>query len=129
LWCSWVIVGREAKIFYSGDSGYGPHFKEIGEKYGPFDLTLLECGQYDERWSNIHMMPEETVRAHLELRGKMLIPVHWGAYTLSFHAWTDPVERVTEAALKYQVSISTPKIGETVVITSKEFPTNRWWRN
>jgi L-ascorbate metabolism protein UlaG (beta-lactamase superfamily) len=128
LWCSWVIVGRETKIYYSGDSGYGPHFKEIGEKYGPFDLTLLECGQYDERWSNIHMIPEETVRAHLDLRGQMLIPVHWGAFTLSFHAWTDPVERVTEAALKYQVSISTPKIGETVVITSKDFPTRPWWR-
>jgi L-ascorbate metabolism protein UlaG (beta-lactamase superfamily) len=129
LWCSWVIAGRETKIYYSGDGGYGPHFKEIGEKYGPFDLTLLECGQYDERWSSIHMKPEETVLAHLDLRGKMLIPVHWGAFTLSFHAWTDPVERVTEAALKYQVSISTPKIGETVVIPSKDFPTSPWWRN
>ncbi|WHY65004.1 MBL fold metallo-hydrolase [Neobacillus sp. SuZ13] len=128
MWCSWVIAGRETKIYFSGDSGYGPHFKEIGEKYGPFDLTLLECGQYDERWSSIHMMPEETVQAHLDLGGQLLIPVHWGAFTLAFHAWTDPVERVTEAALRHQVNISTPKIGETVVITSKDFPTKQWWR-
>ncbi|NHC42832.1 MBL fold metallo-hydrolase [Bacillus sp. MM2020_1] len=128
MWCSWVIAGRGTKVFFSGDSGYGPHFKEIGGKYGPFDLTLLECGQYDERWSSIHMMPEETVQAHLDLGGQLLIPVHWGAFTLAFHAWTDPVDRVTEAALNHQVRISTPKIGETVVITSKDFPTSLWWR-
>ncbi len=74
------------------------------------------------------MMPEETVQAHLDLGGQLLIPVHWGAFTLAFHAWTDPVERVTEEALKQQVSISTPKIGESVVITSKDFPTSLWWR-
>lgn len=127
LWCSWVILGRETKIYYSGDSGYGPHFKGIGEKYGPFDLTLMECGQYDARWSTIHMLPEETVQAHLDLGGKWLIPVHWGAFTLAFHSWTDPVERVLRAAKEQQVSISTPKIGETVVIHSEEFPSSTWW--
>lgn len=129
LWCSWVIAGRETKIYYSGDSGYGPHFKEIGAKYGPFNLTLLECGQYDERWSAIHMLPEETVQAHLDLKGQMLIPVHWGAFTLAYHAWTDPIERVTEAALKNEVSVLTPKIGETVSIAAQGVPSNPWWRN
>ncbi|MDF2683242.1 MAG: hypothetical protein K0R47_4432 [Brevibacillus sp.] len=126
LWCSWVIVGRETRVYFSGDSGYGPHFKEIGEKYGPFDLTMMECGQYDERFL-IHMMPEETVQAHLDLRGKLLIPIHWGAFTLTFHLWTDPIERVTKAASEQNVIIATPKIGETVVIASKEIPMSAWW--
>lgn len=128
LWCSWVIVGSETKVFFSGDSGYGPHFKDIGERYGPFNLTLMECGQYDERWSAIHMLPEETVQAHLDLLGQLLIPIHWGAFTLSFHAWTDPVERVTQAALKRGVRIATPRIGESFEIYSEEVPTNKWWR-
>ncbi|SFC91293.1 L-ascorbate metabolism protein UlaG, beta-lactamase superfamily [Bacillus sp. OV322] len=127
LWCSWVIAGRETKVFYSGDSGYGPHFKEIGEKYGPFHLTLLECGQYDERWSAIHMMPEQTVQAHLDLGGNLLIPVHWGAFTLAFHSWTDPAERVTKAARKHQIDISTPRIGETVLFASGQYPNTSWW--
>jgi L-ascorbate metabolism protein UlaG (beta-lactamase superfamily) len=128
LWCSWVIAGQKTKVYYSGDSGYGPHFKDIGEKFGPFDLTLMECGQYDERWSTIHMVPEETIQAHLDLGGQLLIPVHWGAFTLAFHSWTDPVERVTKAALEHHVNITTPKIGETVAIASNGFPTSRWWR-
>ncbi|MCR8632079.1 MBL fold metallo-hydrolase [Paenibacillus radicis (ex Xue et al. 2023)] len=127
LWCSWVIVGRETRVYFSGDSGYGPHFKEIGETYGPFDLTMMECGQYDERWL-IHMKPEETVQAHLDLRGQLLIPIHWGAFTLAFHLWTDPIERVTKAASAQKVIIATPKIGETVVIASKEIPTSTWWK-
>lgn len=127
LWCSWVIVGSDTRVYFSGDSGYGPHFKEIGEIYGPFDLTMMECGQYDERFL-IHMKPEETVRAHLDLRGKLLIPIHWGAFTLAFHLWTDPIERVTKAASEQKVNIATPKIGETVIITSKEIPTSAWWR-
>ncbi|MDG5472345.1 MBL fold metallo-hydrolase [Jeotgalibacillus sp. ET6] len=128
LWCSWVILGDETKIFYSGDSGYGPHFREIGESYGPFDLTLLECGQYDERWSAIHMRPEETVQAHLDVRGRVLIPVHWGAFTLAFHSWTDPVERVTKAAISHNIIISTPKMGESVLIQSENYPSFEWWR-
>lgn len=128
LWCSWVIYGHAAKIFFSGDSGYGPHFKEIGDKYGPFDLTLMECGQYDERWATIHMMPEETVQAHLDLRGKVMIPIHWGAFTLALHDWTDPVERAVKAAKERNTMISTPKIGETVFIQAASYPASAWWR-
>jgi L-ascorbate metabolism protein UlaG (beta-lactamase superfamily) len=128
LWCSWVIEGRESKIFFSGDSGYGPHFKEIGDKYGPFDLTLMECGQYDERWAAIHMMPEETVQAHLDVQGKVMIPIHWGAFTLALHDWTDPVERAVKAALDRQARIATPKIGETVFVPSAAYPSLPWWR-
>ncbi|PPA71086.1 MBL fold metallo-hydrolase [Jeotgalibacillus proteolyticus] len=128
LWCSWVIKGNETKVFYSGDSGYGPHFKEIGKKYGPFDLTLIECGQYDKRWAGVHMFPEQSVQAHLDVGGRLMIPVHWGAFTLAFHSWTDPVERATKAAIKQGVSISTPKMGETVLIHSDHYPDRAWWR-
>ncbi len=128
LWCSWVIKSELFNIFFSGDSGYGPHFKEIGAKYGPFDLTLMECGQYDRRWEAIHMTPEETVQAQLDVKGKMLIPIHWGAFTLALHDWTDPIDRVTKAAQKESLAISTPRIGETVYIGSKDYPRNMWWK-
>lgn len=128
LWCSWVIHSLQTKIFFSGDSGYGPHFQEIGEKYGPFDLTLMECGQYDERWSAIHMMPEETVQAQIDVKGKMMIPIHWGAFTLALHDWFDPIDRVTKEAKFRNIAISTPKIGETVIVGTDKYPNSMWWK-
>ncbi|MCM3719221.1 MBL fold metallo-hydrolase [Fictibacillus phosphorivorans] len=127
LWCSWVIEGTGAKIYFSGDSGYGPHFKEIGEKFGPFDLTLMECGQYHEKWAAIHMMPEETVKAHIDVKGKRLIPIHWGAFTLSLHTWTDPIERVVKAADANDMNILTPMIGEKVSL-DEEHTRSNWWQ-
>jgi L-ascorbate metabolism protein UlaG (beta-lactamase superfamily) len=129
LWCSWVINGQDTNIYFSGDSGYGPHFKEIGEKYGPFDLTLMECGQYHEKWAAIHMMPEETVQAHLDVKGKMMIPIHWGGFTLSLHDWTDPIERAIKAASKHNVFICTPQIGEVVQLNSDAYPQSMWWKS
>ncbi|MEW9699113.1 MBL fold metallo-hydrolase [Paenibacillus sp. SI8] len=128
LWCSWVIKGKQTSIFFSGDSGYGPHFKEIGDKYGPFDLTLMECGQYDERWSDIHMMPEESVEAHLDVKGKVMMPIHWGAFTLALHAWTDPVERALKAAERKNVAVATPRIGETMAVEGEIHVNTAWWR-
>jgi L-ascorbate metabolism protein UlaG (beta-lactamase superfamily) len=128
LWCSWIIAGKQAKVFFSGDSGYGPHFREIGDKYGPFDLTLIECGQYDKRWSAIHMMPEETVQAHLDVRGEVMIPIHWGAFTLALHDWTDPVERAAKAAQERNAALATPRIGEVVRIGAASFPAVAWWK-
>ena len=128
LWCSWVIAADKTKVFFSGDGGYGPHFKQIGDKYGPFDLTLLECGQYDPHWSSIHMMPEQTVAAHADLRGKRMIPIHWGAFALALHSWTDPIERVLAAGAKANATIITPKIGEVVTFLGKEYPTDPWWK-
>ncbi|MBP2001985.1 L-ascorbate metabolism protein UlaG (beta-lactamase superfamily) [Paenibacillus shirakamiensis] len=127
LWASWVIQGEGTKLFFSGDSGYGPHFREIGERFGPFDLTLMECGQYDYRWPYIHMKPEETVQAQLDIQGKRMIPIHWGAFTLAMHDWTDPVERVIAEANKNQVVVCTPRIGEAVLSGSEEYPKSRWW--
>lgn len=90
---------------------------------------MMECGQYDERWANIHMMPEETVQAHLDVKGKLLIPIHWGAFTLAYHAWTDPVERITQAARNAHINIATPKIGEKVQIHTGIYPMEHWWKS
>ncbi|MGE1126685.1 MBL fold metallo-hydrolase [Bacillus wiedmannii] len=128
LWCSWLILGQETKVFFSGDSGYAPHFKEIGDKYGPFDLTLMECGQYDPRWSAIHMLPEETVQAHIDVKGELLLPIHWGAFTLALHEWSDPIERVKKEANRLGVHITTPQIGETITLKSTDYPSSDWWR-
>ncbi|WP_276496957.1 MBL fold metallo-hydrolase [Pontibacter litorisediminis] len=127
LWTSWVILGSKDRIFFSGDSGYFPGFAEIGNKYGPFDLTLMECGQYNELWSSIHMMPEQTVQAHLDLKGKLLMPIHWGAFALALHSWTDPIERVTKEARELQVPITTPLIGQPVIL-HQAAPRSNWWR-
>lgn len=128
LWCSWVLHGQDARVYFSGDSGYGPHFKEIGERYGPFDLTMMECGQYNEKWEAIHMLPEQTVQAHEDVRGEVLIPIHWGGFTLAMHDWTDPAERVTKEAERRGVRIATPMIGESVTIGSDAYPHLKWWR-
>lgn len=128
LWCSWAIIGQEKKVFFSGDGGYGSHFRQIGKKYGPFNLTLMECGQYDERWAAIHMLPEQTVQAHLDIAGRLLLPIHWGAFSLAFHAWTEPVERALKAAEERQVRITTPRIGEAVVVDAADYPAAIWWR-
>ncbi|HSD56299.1 MAG TPA: MBL fold metallo-hydrolase [Candidatus Saccharimonadales bacterium] len=127
LWCSWVIESKSGRLFFSGDTGYGPHFKQIGKKYGPFDLTLLECGQYDRRWPNIHMEPEQTFAAHQDLRGKRLMPLHWGAFALALHSWVDSVERVRKAAKPHGVEVMTPKIGEIVPIKARIYPKTAWW--
>jgi len=110
LWCSWVITGKADNIYFSGDSGYGKHFKEIGDKYGPFDISLMECGQYNEEWKVIHMMPEETVQAAVDLKSKLVLPIHWGAFILAFHDWTDPIKRVTKKAKELNMPLTTPKI-------------------
>lgn len=126
LWCSWVIKSDKYNLFFSGDSGYHKEFKEIGEKYGPFDLTLMECGQYNEAWSQIHMMPEETVQAHIDVKGKILMPIHWGAFKLSIHPWYEPIERAMKAADKERIAVISPKIGEVLDMTD---PKNiEWWK-
>jgi L-ascorbate metabolism protein UlaG (beta-lactamase superfamily) len=129
LWSSWVIHGAQSKVYFSGDSGYGPHFKEIGDKYGPFDLALIETGQYDVKWANIHMLPEESVQANLDVQGKVMIPIHWGGFTLALHSWTDPIERAKAAADERDVALATPRIGETVMVGASVFPTSNWWES
>ena len=127
LWASWVIRTDESNIFFSGDSGYFSGFKTIGEKYGPFDLTMVETGAYNELWKEIHMTPEESVNAHLDLQGKVMMPIHNGTFDLALHDWDEPLERVSSYAKEKQVSLLTPIFGEAYTIgkTPKE---NLWWQ-
>lgn len=127
LWCSWIIQSESENIFFSGDSGYAPHFKEIGEKYGPFDFAMMECGQYNEMWSEIHMLPEETAQAGLDVKAKRIMPIHWGAFKLAMHSWTDPIERVTKKAKELNIDIVTPRIGKPIYFTESDNLNDKWW--
>jgi L-ascorbate metabolism protein UlaG (beta-lactamase superfamily) len=127
LWGSWIILGSDEKLYFSGDGGYGPHFKSIGEKYGPFDLALMECGQYNERWAQIHMMPEETAQAGVDVNARIMMPIHWGAFTLALHSWTDPVERVVATAKSLGLNVVSPRIGESIRVSLENPVLDRWW--
>jgi len=128
LWCSWVIKGENHNIFFSGDGGYDTHFKEIGDKYGPFDLSLIENGQYNNNWKQFHMMPEESAQAALDLKSKLSMPIHWGAFTLALHDWTDPIERFLVKADSLNLSVTTPEIGESVMVGDSVYPAKYWWK-
>lgn len=129
LWSSWVIKTDKTAIFFSGDSGYGPHFKEIGKQYGPFDFAMMECGQYNKMWPDIHMFPEETAQAGVDVQAKIMMPIHWGAFKLALHSWTDPVERASRKAEELQIPLVTPKIGEFILINETPKPNSFWWKD
>ena len=115
-------------LFIGGDSGYDTHFAAVGEKYGPFDLAILECGQYDKSWKYIHMMPEEIVQAAQDLKAESLMPVHWGKFQLANHAWDDPIKTVTMISKTATQRLITPLIGEKVNLKElNDFPA--WWEN
>jgi len=127
LWTSFVLQLDSYNIFIGGDSGYDTHFKTIGEKYGPFDLAILEAGQYGKNWPYIHMLPEQTVQASKDLQAKVLLPVHWGKFSLALHPWNEPIERVLQQADMDHVKTTTPMIGEVLEV-NKHYPDSRWWR-
>ncbi|QXV65032.1 MBL fold metallo-hydrolase [Mucilaginibacter sp. 21P] len=126
LWASYVIQSAQYKIFYSGDSGYGPHFKEIGEKYGPFDLALLECGQYSPNYPWTHLWIGQAAQAAIDLNAKMLQPVHWGKFVEASHPWNEAVEKLVPAAGKVNMPFNVPKIGEPYTIGDPP-KTDVWW--
>lgn len=126
IWSSFVLQAPGYKLFLGGDSGYEQHFKAIGDRFGPFDLALLECGQYNENWPYIHMMPEDTVQAAKDLRTAVLMPVHWGKFTLALHPWDEPIRRVTAAAARAGLPVTTPRIGEIVNI-NHYYPNDAWY--
>ncbi len=128
LWGAWVILGKKHRVFFGGDSGYFPGFEKIGEKYGPFNLAFLECGAYNENWSEIHMMPEETVQASLDLNSKLLMPIHWGKFNLALHPWKEPIQRAIAKGEELNVNIITPEIGELVTV-SEQVMSAQWWAN
>lgn len=127
LWASWVIKGKKDNIFFSGDSGYFDGFKEIGDRFGPFDIAMVECGQYNDMWADIHMIPEESAQVGLDVRAKTIMPIHWGAFKLSLHTWTDPVERITKKAKELGVNVTTPEIGATFTVNGESYPEGQWW--
>ena len=126
LWASWVIKTPNHQVFFSGDSGYFGGFKQIGDKYGPFDMTFIECGAYGEGWPKVHMFPEQTVQAHLDLKGNVLHPIHWGTFNLALHPWYEPMVRLTAAADLKNIETATPIVGETTVYGTS-IATKRWW--
>ena len=127
LWASWVIKSPGGSIYFSGDSGYFDGFKEIGERLGPFDLTLIENGAYDQNWSNVHMQPEQSLQAHQDLKGRAMMPVHNGTFDLALHPWHEPFERIRKLAASADVNLLTPIIGERVRIKSPASH-QAWWQ-
>ncbi|HEX8269056.1 MAG TPA: MBL fold metallo-hydrolase [Flavobacterium sp.] len=127
IWVSFVLQTRNRKLFLGGDSGYDTHFKTIGSVHGPFDLVILECGQYDESWKYIHLMPEETVQAASDLQAKVLMPVHWAKFALGNHAWDDSILRVTRSAQQVNMPLFTPMIGQKLLLDEQPL-INDWWK-
>lgn len=126
LWTSWSILGQQHRVFFSGDTALFPGFREIGKRFGPFDLSMMEVGAYNQAWRDVHLGPEQAVKAHEMVRGKVLLPVHWGTFNLGLHAWTEPIERTLIAAKDRGVIALTPKPGESIEPASPP-AFDKWW--
>lgn len=127
LWASWVIKSAQQSLFFSGDTGYFSGFAEIGRRYGPFDLTMIETGAYNQLWSEIHMHPSESVQAHIDLKGRVMLPIHNGTFSLAFHDWNEPMQLVSEIAERAGVHAVLPKFGEKISLEQPATRTERWW--
>ncbi|UIR55617.1 MBL fold metallo-hydrolase [Sphingobacterium sp. SRCM116780] len=127
LWTSFVFQTEKYNLFLGGDSGYGKHFKTIGDKYGPFDLAILENGQYNETWRYIHTMPEELLKEVVELKAKHFIPVHSAKFALALHDWKEPLALVAKHAEEANIPVLTPKMGEIVYLNKLDQSYEKWW--
>ena len=126
LWASWVIQSSQHAVYFSGDSGYDTHFQTIGERYGPFDVAFLDSGQYNERWREVHMFPEEAMQAARALRAQHHFPVHWGMFELALHDWDEPIRQLAELRDENSVPLLTPQLGEILTVPGP--PTSEaWW--
>lgn len=128
LWTSFVLRTPSFRLFLGGDSGYGPHFKEIGDRFGPFDLAVLECGQYNKKWPYVHSMPDEVVREARELKANSFMPVHNSKFKLAPHPWYEPLQRVTRLAEENNIAIATPRIGEKADLNHMNKAWDKWWK-
>ncbi len=128
LWVSFALETPQRRIFLGGDSGYGPHFAEIGRRFGGFDLVVLDAGQYNKRWAFTHMFPEEAAQAAVDLQGRALLPAHIGRFSISNHAWDEPFERVTAAAAGQDYRLLTPTIGTPIKVGDSQQTFPAWWR-
>lgn len=127
LWASYALQTPSRRIFLGGDSGYGTHFAEIGKNYGPFDLAILENGQYNTAWIYIHMLPEQVLQAAQDLRADQLLPVHHSKFPLALHSWDEPLIRITEANKKAGIPLWTPQIGQVVPLADSAQVFGHWW--
>lgn len=128
LWSSWSLIGPAHRAYVSGDTGYSDHFKTIGDKLGPFDMSFIKIGAYGpgQSWIDIHMSAEDAVRAHGDVRAKKLFPVHWSTFNLAFHDWDEPIKRTLSSAATAKAEVVTPRLGE-VVDADQPFASTRWW--
>lgn len=126
LWASWVIQGKFNNVYFSGDSGYDTHFKLIGEKYGPFDIAFIETGQYNKKWEEVHLLPDQSVMAYKDLGAKKYFPVHWGMFVLAFHPWDEPVKEIYKRRLDNNIELIIPKIGQIYELDSP-YNLETWW--
>ncbi len=126
LWASWALEAGGQRLFYSGDTGYFDGFKAIGERFGGFDLALMEPGAYDTYWPAVHMTPEQSVQAFQDLRGQVLYSVHNSTFDLAFHTWRDPLERIAELTSARGITLATPEIGEVLTVGAPR-ENRRWW--
>lgn len=129
LWASWILKDEYHQVYESGDTGYGGHFEEIHDKYGDFDLVLMDGAQFDMQWPDVHMFPEQSIEAVKTLGAKTAMPIHWGAFALANHAWDDPPERFVTAGEAEGLQVITPMIGETMELENATDYMERWWRN
>lgn len=129
LWAGFVLESPTRRILFSGDTGYGPHFKELAQRFGGFDLAALDMGQYDPRWPYIHMTPEEAAQAAVDLEAKVLLPAHVGRFNIARHAWTEPFERVDAASEGKRYRLATPTIGEPLKVGDNAQHFARWWQS
>ena len=126
LWCGWTLITDRHRVYYAGDTAMQEEFVEIGERLGPFELTIIEVGAYDALWADVHLGHEQAVRAHQLVRGDVLLPVHWGLFDLAMHGWTEPIERVLVAASAAGIRVAAPRPGgrvEPAALSAVE----RWW--
>jgi L-ascorbate metabolism protein UlaG (beta-lactamase superfamily) len=128
LWSSWSVIGPQHRFFYSGDTGYGKLFRDIGARLGPFDMTFIKIGAYGpgQAWIDIHMTPEQAVQVHRDVRGKRMFPVHWSTFNLAYHDWDEPIRRAAAEATRVGAELVTPRIGE-MVDADQPFASTRWW--
>ncbi len=127
LWAGFALLAAQRRVYYSGDGGYGPHLREIGDRFGGFDLAIMENGQYDQRWRYIHMLPEEVAQATVDIRARAVLPGHTAKFALANHPWDEPFRRITAASQDKPYRLLTPVIGQPVLLDDKEQPFSHWW--
>jgi L-ascorbate metabolism protein UlaG (beta-lactamase superfamily) len=129
LWSAFVLKGREHKVYFGADSGWWEGFAEIGEAYGPFDLTRLEIGAFHELWADIHMGPDGAARAFAAMGGKgLMMPIHWGLFDLALHGWRQPIQRMLELAAEKQILLWSPEPGHPTEVVRETEVRSNWWR-